>query len=84
VFRNLLLWKFVLVFFGFGGQSIAEAVEVQSGRITSIGPGSQFAIVDFDGDVRPDLASIQAGPNRLGTTDYWIRSKLSARHGWVS
>ncbi len=50
----------------------------RSGPVTSVGPGPQFAIADFDGDVRPDLASIQAGPNSSGTTNYLIQLQFSA------
>ena len=61
----------------FGGSSLSAA-HVQKAPVTSVGPGSQFAIADFDGDVRPDLASIQAGPNNSGTTNYWIQLQLSS------
>jgi hypothetical protein len=46
--------------------------------VTSVGPGPQFAIADFDGDRRPDLASIQAGPNNSGSTSYRINLELTA------
>jgi hypothetical protein len=36
----------------------------------------QFAIADFDGDVRPDLATIQTEPG-AGPTSYWIQLQLS-------
>ena len=41
-------------------------------------PVPQFAIADFDGDVRPDLASIESGLDSSGDTNYWIRLQLSA------
>ena len=40
--------------------------------------GSQFAIGDFDGDVRPDFASIETVVNFSGNTNYWIKLQLSA------
>jgi len=43
----------------------------------SLGPNGQFAIEDFDGDLRPDLASIQAGQSGTSHTDYWIQLQLS-------
>ena len=63
---------------GFVSSSALWGADVQKAPVTSVGPGSQFAIADFDGDVRPDLASIQAGPNSSGTTNYWIQLQLSS------
>src|ERR1700730_12864341 len=77
--RNLFLWLSLLLLFGLAWGSRAEAADIQqSGPVTLVGPGPQFAIADFDGDVRPDLASIQAGSNSSGTTDYWIQLQLTA------
>jgi hypothetical protein len=76
---NLLLWTSLLLLFGFPGRSTTAAADIpRSGPVTSVGPGPQFAIADFDGDVRPDLASIQAGPNSSGATNYWIQLQFSA------
>ena len=36
-----------------------------------------FAITDFDGDERPDLARIEVGQSRYGTTKYSIELRLS-------
>lgn len=38
---------------------------------------SQFAIADFDGDRRPDLATVQVGHSSSGDTQYWIAFQLS-------
>ena len=38
---------------------------------------SQFAIADFDGDSRPDLATVQVAQSGLLDTRYWIRFHLS-------
>jgi hypothetical protein len=76
--RSLFLWISLLLLFGLAGSNTAEAAGIESGPVTSVGPGPQFAIADFDGDVRPDLASIQAGSNSSGTTDYWIQLQLTA------
>lgn len=38
---------------------------------------SQFAIADFDGDSRPDLATVQAGVSSPWDTQYWIAFQLS-------
>jgi hypothetical protein len=75
--RGLSLW-ILLFLFGFGGCSSAEAADIQSRPVTSLGPGLPFAIADFDGDLRPDSASIQSGANVSGSANYWIQLKLSA------
>jgi hypothetical protein len=77
VFHHLLLWISLLSLFGLAGFSTAEAADIQSVPVTSVGPGSRFAIADFDGDLRPDLASIHAEPGSTGTTNYWIELQLS-------
>jgi hypothetical protein len=38
---------------------------------------SQFAIADFDGDRRPDLATVQVGKAGSSDTHYWIAFQLS-------
>jgi hypothetical protein len=77
--RNLFLWFSLVLLLGIAGSSRARAADPpQSGPVPSVGLGPQFAIADFDGDFRPDLASIQAGSNSSGTADYWIQLQLSA------
>src|SRR5579863_6394767 len=71
--RSILL----LLFLGFVGGSAAASPDVQRVPVNSVGPGQPFAIADLDGDVRPDLASIQAGSSTSGTTDYWIQLRLT-------
>ena len=74
LFRLLILWLLL----GLVGSSAAAEVDVQRPLAASPGHGLPFAIADFDGDLRPDFASIQAGPNSSGSTDYWIQVQLSA------
>jgi hypothetical protein len=50
----------------------AQTAQVGSGR-----PISSFAIDDFDGDNRPDLANIQTFQNRAATNNYFIQLQLS-------
>jgi hypothetical protein len=76
--RKPFLWTFLFLLFCCFGSVRPAAADVGIGPITSTGPG-QFAIADFDGDVRPDSASIQAGPNSSGTANYWIQLQLSVR-----
>lgn len=45
--------------------------------VSSTQATSQFAIADFDGDSKPDLATVQAGQDRSSDTRYWIRFRLS-------
>jgi hypothetical protein len=76
--RLLLPLLILLSFFGLvEGNASAKAV-VQNSPTSSVGQGLPFAVADFDGDFRFDLASIEAWPNNSGTTDYWIQLQLSA------
>ncbi len=45
--------------------------------------GLPFAIADFDGDSRPDLASVESGQTNFIDTEYWIQLRLSTA-GWQS
>ena len=38
---------------------------------------SQFAIADFDGDSRPDIATVEVGQSNSSATRYWIGFRLS-------
>jgi hypothetical protein len=42
-----------------------------------VAPGTAFAFSDFDGDLRPDLAVVQAGRSDRSFTDYWVQLKLT-------
>jgi hypothetical protein len=58
-----------------------------AGRINAAASGgyaqaaSHFTIADFDGDNRPDFASVQVGQSSLQSTRYWIAFQLSGRSG---
>jgi hypothetical protein len=67
----------LLLCFGFVSGS-ATAEEARHVLAAPVGVGSQFAISDFDGDLHPDLVSVQAGRTASGNTDYWIQLQLSA------
>jgi VCBS repeat protein len=45
--------------------------------------GLPFAIADFDGDSRPDLARLEAGASDSAYTEYWIQLQLSTAR-WES
>jgi hypothetical protein len=80
-FRRLnrpVLWAFLLLRLGFAGLGSATAANIQNAPVTPAGLGAQFAIADFDGDGRPDLASIQPEPSNVaGRATYWIQLQLS-------
>jgi hypothetical protein len=76
--RKLFLWFCLLLLFAFVSGSTAKGADVQNRPVTSVGPSAQFAIADFDGDLRPDLASVQAGTGDGSRSIYWIQLQLSA------
>ena len=75
---NPFLWVSLLVLFLCAGNSIAKGGAIQNGAAASAGPGLTVAIADFDGDQRPDLASIQGGRSASGTSTYWIQFQFSS------
>jgi hypothetical protein len=75
--RRLFLWILVALLFGFAGRQQAEAAGLPNEPLTAAGAGPQFAIADLDGDLLPDLASIQADANIVGGTNYRIQLRLS-------
>jgi len=56
----------------------ATRADVPTPSITSVGPGLQFAVADFDGDHRPDLVGVQTAQGNVARTKYWIQLQLSA------
>lgn len=76
--RNGLWWTCVLLVLGVCAPRVTPGADAGSAMIASAGPGLPFAIADFDGDHRPDLASIQSGQtNSSSTNDYWVQVRLS-------
>jgi hypothetical protein len=71
------LVRTLLLFFVLVGSS-AAAEEAQNAAAPPVSLGQQLAISDFDGDLHPDLAIVQAGATVSGSTDYWIQLQLSA------
>jgi hypothetical protein len=72
--RSLIL----LLFLGVLGGSAKADVDFPNLAAASAGPGLPFVIADLDGDLRPDFASIQSGPDNSSGTDYWIQLQLAA------
>lgn len=56
----------------------AQADNTTSGAGASAGLGSQFAIADFDGDLHPDVASIDSSITVAGSAHYRIQLRLSS------
>jgi hypothetical protein len=70
----LSLCLLFLVVFLAGG---AAAADVPSAPASSLGPNLSFSIADFDGDAKPDLASVQTGKSDSVHTDYWVQLQFS-------
>jgi hypothetical protein len=68
----------LLCFVGAAGSAHAASAGPQNWPSSSPQVTSQFAIADFDGDRRPDLATVQAGQSSSVDTQYWIAFQLSS------
>src|SRR5580698_8098162 len=74
--RSVLLFA-PLACLALGSFTLARAADAKLVPSTSLGPGSQFAVADFDGDRSPDSASIAPGAAAAGTARYSIQLQLS-------
>lgn len=75
---RLLCRSLCLVLFAGLLGGAAAAADVPSAPASSLGPNPPFLIADFDGDSKPDLASVQTGRTNLARTDYSVQLQLSA------
>jgi len=75
---SLLWYSASIIVLGFASQAPAYAADLPSSPASMTGPGSQFAIADFDGDLNPDLATVEAGGSKSGRADYRIQLRLSS------
>jgi hypothetical protein len=89
--RNLALWAglVALLMIGLLAASPSRVRAAQAPGSDAAAPGVPFAIADFDGDRRPDFASIQLGQSgqssESGRSDpagdessYWVQLRLSS------
>jgi hypothetical protein len=67
-----------LLFFSTLLGEVAPAADVSSSQAFSFESHLSFSVADFDGDSRPDLASVQAGTSNALSADYWVQLQLSA------
>lgn len=65
------------------GGLTAIAARGASARALPGQASSHFAIADFDGDNRPDLASVDPGQSNERSTRYWIAFHLSSGSGQI-
>lgn len=73
--------QFLIVFLlvGFAASRVeAAGPDVPYVPTASLGPGSSFAIADFDGDKRLDLANVESGQLGSRSTTYSIQFHLTA------
>ena len=67
-----------LLFFADLLTGAARAAELPRTQAASLDPGLSFSIADFDGDSKPDLATVQNGTSDSVHTNYRIQLQLSA------
>lgn len=75
---RLLYRSLRLLFLGAFFAGWAAAASVPSTPASSLGSNLSFSVADFDGDAKPDLASVQTGKSGSAHADYWIQLQLSA------
>lgn len=71
----------VLLLLALIGRDARPQPAARNGDVSFVGRGLPFAIADFDGDHRPDIASFEMGGS--GSMDHWVELKLTAT-GWQS
>ncbi len=72
LYRSLCVLGFACLL---GGAAVAA--EVRSAPAASFGPYQSFSVADFDGDSKPDLASVQYGTSDSTRAAYTIQLQLS-------
>jgi hypothetical protein len=72
-----MAFLFLCLVIGLASRGKASPVPPKSAPAHSALAASQYAIADFDGDSRPDLATVQVGQSGSSDTRYWILFRLS-------
>jgi hypothetical protein len=75
---NLFSSACLALLFLLAGRSTVRAAGAQGVPALPAGFGPQFAIADFNGDHRPDLACVRGGQSTSATGSYWIDLWLSS------
>lgn len=60
---------------------VAAAADVSSAQSFLLESNLSFSVADFDGDSKPDLASVEAGTSNALSADYWVQLQLSTASG---
>src|SRR5258707_4658979 len=74
--RRIAWWPFAAF-----SMLLAVAGRASAAPGGSVRAASHFTIADFDGDNRPDFASVHVGQSGLQDTRYWIAFQLSGGFG---
>jgi hypothetical protein len=68
--------SWILLLWGCVADPSAAGQVIRQAGVAVPGPGESFAIADFDGDQRPDFATIQGGRSSY-STEYWIELQFA-------
>jgi hypothetical protein len=68
----------LLMLCGFCSCISTHAASLRIDHVSTVGRGLPYAIADFDGDIRPDVATVESADYKTsGTTRYRIQLRLS-------
>src|SRR5260221_195403 len=81
---NSFAWRVGLWAFAAFSMLLAQAGRASAAPGGSVRAASHFTIADFDGDNRPDFASVHVGQGGLQNSRYWIAFQLSGGSRRVS